>query len=84
MSSDAKSYESYTQVKGRLDEIAAQVADEGIDLDDALGLYEEAVALALRASELIETDEEEDNGEEPDVPQGHSLEIEQGTAPTQE
>lgn len=83
MADDAKTYESYTQVKGRLDEIATRVADESIPLDDALDLYEEAVALALRASELIETDEEGDDAEG-DSPQGGSLDNEQGAAPNQE
>ena len=41
-------------VRERLDQIAKAVDDEGISLDDALALYEEAVKLGMRASELIE------------------------------
>lgn len=84
MAVDATTYDSYSQVKGRLDEIAARVADETLPLDDALNLYDEAVTLALRASELIEIDEEEGDGEDVDASQSGSLTDVQGTAPTQE
>ena len=49
-----QSVETYDQVKGRLDEIVQAVSDEGLSLDDALDLYEEAVKLGMRASQLIE------------------------------
>lgn len=41
-------------VKKRLAEIAEAVEDEALSLDDALDLYEEAVALGLQASDLLE------------------------------
>ena len=46
----------YSQLKERLDQIVEAVSDEGISLDDALALYEEAVKLGSAASALIEQD----------------------------
>lgn len=54
-----ESYESFEAVKVRLDEIADAVGSDDVPLDDALALYEEAVALGLRASDLLETGIEE-------------------------
>jgi len=50
------SAQSYASVKERLDEIVAAVNDESISLDEALGLYEEAVQLGLAVSNLLEED----------------------------
>ena len=44
----------FETVKNRLAEIADAVDDESLSLDEALGLYEEAVALGLQASDLLE------------------------------
>lgn len=49
-----ESYESFDQVKARLDEIVDAVGSSEMPLDEALSLYEEAVGLGLRASELLE------------------------------
>lgn len=49
-----ESHETFDTMKARLDEIADEVNADGISLDDALALYEEAVALGLRASDLLE------------------------------
>lgn len=49
-------HESFDAIKDRLDEIANEVAEEGISLDDALALYEEAVRLGLRACDVSEED----------------------------
>ena len=46
----------YAEAKQRLDEILEAVSDEGLPLDDALALYEEAVGLGMKVSGLIETD----------------------------
>ena len=54
MSVKAASYETFEAVKTRLDEIVEAVGDENLPLDDALDLYEEAVALGMRASDLLE------------------------------
>ena len=45
----------FESVKNRLAEIADAVDDENLSLDDALDLYEEAVALGLKASDLLES-----------------------------
>ena len=45
----------FESVKVRLAEIAEEVDDETISLDAALDLYEEAVSLGLKASDLLET-----------------------------
>lgn len=49
-----ESYESFESVKGRLDQIVDAVSDDALPLDQALSLYEEAVGLGLRASDLLE------------------------------
>lgn len=45
---------TFSSVKSRLDEIVEAVSDEGISLDEALDLYEEAVKLGMQASSLLE------------------------------
>lgn len=47
-------YDSFEAVKVRLDEIVDAVSNDGLELDAALALYEEAVGLGLRASDLLE------------------------------
>ena len=49
-----ESYESFESVKGRLAEIVDAVSNDDLLLDQALSLYEEAVGLGLRASDLLE------------------------------
>ena len=49
-----ESYDTFEAVKTRLDEIVEAVSDDELSLDDALVLYEEAVGLGLRASDLLE------------------------------
>ena len=44
----------FESVKKRIAEIADAVDDESLSLDEALDLYEEAVALGLKASDLLE------------------------------
>lgn len=43
-------------VNERLKQIVKSVSDESLPLEDALSLYEEAVGLGMKASELIESD----------------------------
>lgn len=50
----SKSYETFEELNTRLKEIVEAVGDESLPLDDALSLYEEAVTLGLRASDLLE------------------------------
>lgn len=44
----------FETVRKRLEEIAREVDDDDMSLDDALDLYEEAVKLGLKASSLLE------------------------------
>lgn len=46
----------FASVRRRLEEIAHAVDDPELSLDAALDLYEEAVSLGLRASDLLEVD----------------------------
>ena len=54
MTSNSQEERSFDDVKARLNEIAEQVNAEGISLDEALSLYEEA--LGLSACNLSEED----------------------------
>lgn len=58
-------YDTFEAVKSRLDEIVDAVQADDLPLDDALALYEEAVGLGLRASDLLEENitAEQDDGE---------------------
>lgn len=47
-------YDTFEAVQRRLDEIVEAVRDDNLPLDDALALYEEAVSLGLRGSDLLE------------------------------
>ena len=68
--------QNFEAMKTRLDEIADEVSAEGISLDDALALYEEAVKLGLAACDVSEADilvpEEEAQGETEGVAEGAS------------
>ncbi len=46
--------QSFEDIKLRLDEIVAAVSDEELPLEEALGLYEEAVGIGLAASRIME------------------------------
>lgn len=50
----SSSYDTFEAVQNRLDEIVKAVSDESVPLDEALALYEEAVSLGLRGSDLLE------------------------------
>lgn len=52
--------ESFADIKKRLNEIADQVANTDLPLEEALTLYEEAVNLGLHATNLLEEDISED------------------------
>lgn len=45
---------SFAEIRDRLDEIAKAVRAEDMPLDSALDLYDEAVKLGMRATELLE------------------------------
>ena len=46
---------SFSQIRNRLDEIATQVRGDDLPLDAALDLYDEAVKLGMKATELLES-----------------------------
>ena len=65
--------DTFAGVKTRLSEIVDEVSNDALSLDDDLALYEEAVTLGLRASDLLEADidadadaEDESASENPD------------------
>lgn len=47
-------YNSFDEIKERLDEIVSLVSDGSLPLDEALELYEEAVGIGLQASHIME------------------------------
>lgn len=51
---DAASDRSFTEIRDRLEEIASQVRGDDTALDKALDLYDEAVKLGMKATELLE------------------------------
>ncbi|MBO4352252.1 MAG: exodeoxyribonuclease VII small subunit [Eggerthellaceae bacterium] len=51
---DNGSLDDFEAIKLRLEEIVTAVSDENIPLDDALDLYEEAVELGMRISDVLE------------------------------
>lgn len=68
-----ESYGSFEELKSRLDEIVEAVNDKDLPLDQALSLYEEAVGLGLRASDLLEQGIDEASVQEalaPEAPAG--------------
>ena len=46
--------QAFTEIRDRLDEIATQVRGDDVPLDTALDLYDEAVKLGMKATELLE------------------------------
>ena len=54
MANNASEYGDFAAVKERLDQIVSAVSDDSMPLDEALDMYEEAIALGMRASELLE------------------------------
>ena len=61
---DESATPDFESVKRRLAEIADAVSDDSLPLDDALDLYEEAVALGLKASDLLEVGVQEAEGDD--------------------
>lgn len=51
---ESQAPQTFEDIKARLDEIVAAVSDEELPLDEALGLYEEAVGIGLTASRIME------------------------------
>lgn len=49
-----ESRETFSAIRDRLEEISNQVRGDDVPLDAALDLYDEAVKLGMRATELLE------------------------------
>lgn len=47
-------YQTFSEVRARLDEIVTQVRKKGLSLEKSLDLYEEAIKLGNRAAELVD------------------------------
>ena len=56
--------QTFSEIRSRLDEIAAQVKSDDLPLDAALDLYDEAVKLGMKATELLESAEDSQQGGE--------------------
>ncbi|MGI6104906.1 MAG: exodeoxyribonuclease VII small subunit [Raoultibacter sp.] len=56
---ESQNKNSFNEVKLRLDQIVEAISEDDISLDDALGLYEEAVKLGMQATTLLEEDIEQ-------------------------
>lgn len=52
---DARTEQTFSGIRDRLEEIAAQVKGDDVPLDAALDLYDEAVKLGMKATELLES-----------------------------
>lgn len=61
-------YETFSEVRARLDEIVTQVRKKDLSLEKSLDLYEEAIKLGNRAAELVDkpdfSDEELASGQQ--------------------
>lgn len=58
----ANDYESFGELRARLDQIVVEVRDKDLSLEKSLDLYEEAIKIGNRCAELVDkadyTDEE--------------------------
>lgn len=52
----SEQYGTFDEMRARLEQIVEEVNAEGVTLDEALSLYEEAVKLGLSACDLSEQD----------------------------
>ena len=73
-------FDTFETVQSRLDEIVDAVGDDSLPLDDALALYEEAVNLGLRASDLLEENIEAYDNRQADTAEGQSSSDEFGAS----
>ena len=51
---DEPTTQNFSGIRNRLEEIATQVRGDELSLDNALDLYDEAVKLSMKATELLE------------------------------
>ena len=68
---DEPTTQNFSGIRNRLEEIATQVRGDELSLDNALDLYDEAVKLSMKATELLENIDvnDKDGGNEEDVEQ---------------
>ena len=50
----ASDYQTFGEVRARLDEIVVAVRDKNLSLEKSLDLYEEAIELGNRCAELVD------------------------------
>ena len=53
---DTSGYETFADVRARLDEIVAQVRRKDVPLETSLDLFDEAVALAEKAVDFVDSE----------------------------
>ncbi len=58
---DSATEQTFTQIRDRLEEIATQVKADDMSLDTALDLYDEAVKLGMKATEMLESMNDQDS-----------------------
>ncbi len=65
---DPNTEQTFAGIRDRLEEIATSVRADDLSLDAALDLYDEAVKLGMKATEMLECidAEEQDGGSEAD------------------
>ena len=61
---DGATERTFASIRDRLEEIASQVKGDDVPLDTALDLYDEAVKLGMKATELLESMDEEPGEQE--------------------
>ena len=68
---DEPTTQNFSGIRNRLEEIATQVRGDELSLDNALDLYDEAVKLSMKATELLENIDvnDKDGGSEEDSEQ---------------
>lgn len=66
-------YSTFEELRARLEQIVDEVSAEGVSLDEALALYEEAVKLGLSACDLSERDVEQVLSQEGEAVDGEAV-----------
>lgn len=66
-------YSTFEDLRARLEQIVDEVSAEGVSLDEALALYEEAVKLGLSACDLSERDVEQALSQEGEAAAGEAV-----------
>lgn len=79
-----EAYETFGEVRARLDEIVVEVRNKDLSLEKSLDLYEEAIKLGNRCAELVDkpdyTPEEAACANEAIASEGISVDLAQSTS----